>query len=155
MSVFTEEWLACLREQYKYVILNNDQVTLASLLPVLHRVGFTEDELAQLRVEATMHVDDVPADFVPDMDVLAPKDQPAPVDEAFQPHPLECQCPSCVAMNLVPHDEEGQPIPADQLDPENPEHQQYIQKQAVRLAEEKLAQQNENEDDLPQQTSMF
>jgi len=152
MTVFNDEWRACLREQYKYVILNNDQVTLRSLLPVLDRVGFTDDELAQLRVEATMHIDNVPADFVPDMDILTPTEQPAPVDEVFQPHPLECQCPSCVDLNLVPHDDEGQPIPAEQFDPENPQHQQYIQKQEVRLSEEKLPQDDE---DAPQQTSLF
>jgi hypothetical protein len=151
MSVFSDEWRACLREQYKYVILNNDQVTLRSLLPILERVGFTEGELAQLRVEATMHVDAVPADFVPDLDILKPAEPSVPVDQAFQPHPLECQCPSCVDKNLVPHDADGQPIPADQLDPENPAHQSYLQKEVTLQIEEEALE----DDDNPQQLSMF
>ena len=75
-SVFFEEWLRSLREQYKHVVRQNDKVTLPTLSAVMGRVGFSEDELAQLRVEATIHVDDVDADFVPDLDALkgsAPK----------------------------------------------------------------------------------
>lgn len=69
-SVFFEEWLRSLREQYKHVVRNDDRVTLPTLSAVMQRVGFSEDELAQLRVEATMHVDDVGADFVPDLEIL-------------------------------------------------------------------------------------
>ena len=41
----------------------------------MQKLGFGEEELAQLRVEATMHVDDdIPADFRPDYaDPLEPK----------------------------------------------------------------------------------
>lgn len=69
-SVFFEEWLRSLREQYKHVVRNDDRVTLPTLSAVMQNVGFSEDELAQLRVEATMHVDDVGADFVPDLEIL-------------------------------------------------------------------------------------
>ena len=47
-SVFFGEWIRSLREQYKYVVRSRDQVTLPSLTAVLHQVGFTDDELAQL-----------------------------------------------------------------------------------------------------------
>ena len=115
MFVFSDEWRACLREQYKYVFRTNDRVTKESLTSVMVDVGFTEDELAQLRVEATMHVDDLPDDFVPALDILnhgetLPQDSAPIPSETFQPHPLECQCPACMEMNLTPHDEEGQPI---------------------------------------------
>ena len=135
MSVFSDAWRQCLREQYKTVIRENDRITRKSLDTVMSQVGFTEDELKQLIVEATMHVDDVEAEFVPELDILQADTSPqvAPDDgKTFQPHPLECQCADCMALPLAPHDDEGQPIPADEVDPERPD-----------------------EDDSPQQMSMF
>ncbi len=119
MSVFSDEWRACLREQYKHVIRTNDMVTRVSLTDVMVQVGFGEDELARLRLEATLRVEDVPEDFVPDLGILR-QEEVTPADEMreFQPHPLECQCPACVEMNLVLHDEEGQPVNMDEMDPE-------------------------------------
>ncbi len=69
-NVFAEDWLDCLRSHYMHVIRTNDRVTLPSLTIVMGQAGFNESELAELRVRATMHVDDIGADFVPDMDVL-------------------------------------------------------------------------------------
>lgn len=112
MSVFSDEWRICLREQYKYVIRNNDTVTLPSLTNVMHQVGFTDDELAQLRMEITMRTEDVPEDFVLDLNILRTE------SKEFQPHPLECQCPSCMTQSLTPHDDEGQPIALEDLDVE-------------------------------------
>lgn len=105
-SVFFDEWLRSLREQYKHVVRNNDRVTLPTLTAVMQNVGFGEEELAQLRVEATMHVDDVPSDFRPDLNIL--ESSPAP-------HPAECQCPDCMPIDEAAHDADGQPIA---LDPE-------------------------------------
>lgn len=116
MSVFSEHWRACLREHYKSVIRANDSITLRSLVGVMHDAGFREDELRQLQVEATMHIDAVPDDFVPDLTILQP-DTSAPADTndggEFRPHPLECQCPACVEIHLKPHDADGQPIAVD------------------------------------------
>ena len=105
-SVFFEEWIRSLREQYKHVVRGNDRVTLPTLTAVLQNVGFSEDELAQLRVEATMHVDDVPADFAPDMNVLKGS-------ATVQAHPAECACPQCVAIDESQFDAEGQPLAPD------------------------------------------
>ena len=69
-SVFHEEWLRSLREQYKHIVRNDDRVTLPSLTAVMQRLGFRDDELAQLRIEATMHMDDVGEDFSADMNIL-------------------------------------------------------------------------------------
>lgn len=113
-SIFFDEWIKSLREQYKYVIRNNDQVTLPSLTNVMHNVGFSDDELAQLRVEATMHVDDVGADYVPDMQVLEKA-------KAGQPHPAECTCPQCIPIDESQFDDEGQPLVND--DPEKDTHE--------------------------------
>lgn len=72
MNIFADEWRDCLREQYLYVVRENDQTTLVSLTQVMLNVGFTETELREFQVMATMHVDDVAEDFVPDMDILEP-----------------------------------------------------------------------------------
>ncbi len=108
-SVFFEEWISSLREQYKYVVRNRDKVTLPSLTAVLHQVGFTDDELAQLRIEATMHLDDVGADYVADMTILDSA-------KAVQAHPAECSCPQCIPIDDSQHDDDGQPLVND--DPE-------------------------------------
>jgi hypothetical protein len=65
-SIFTEEWRECLRAHYMDVIRRNDQITLKSLVRVMHDTGFNDDELAELRVRATMRADAMPDDFVPD-----------------------------------------------------------------------------------------
>ena len=115
MSVFDDEWRDCLREQYKHTIRENHKKNIDSLRVVMNQVGFREDELRELEMRATMHIDDVPADFIPNLDILdAPA--PTPVDAVagteipFVPHPLECQCPACINIVLTPHDDEGQPI---------------------------------------------
>lgn len=115
MSVFDTEWRDCLREQYKHTIRQNNKKNIDSLRVVMNQVGFREDELRQLEMIATMHIDDVTDDFVPNLDILdvpTPPVQTAPVgtEIPFVPHPLECQCPTCVSVVMTPHDDEGQPI---------------------------------------------
>lgn len=109
-SVFFEEWLRSLREQYKHVMRENDRVTLPTLTAVMHEVGFSEDELARLRVEATMHIDSVGAEHAPDMNILQPT----------QPHPAECLCPDCMPVDESKFDADGQAIPQD---PDQDEHE--------------------------------
>ena len=136
MSVFSEEWRKCLREHYKTVIREGDHVTLDSLRLVMAEVGFGEDELRQLQVEATMRADEVADDFTPDLDILKPQ-AAASAEPEFQPHPLECQCPACMEQSLTPHDDEGQPIAPEDLDPE------------------RIAAEQDEDDDGPRQLSMF
>lgn len=69
-SVFSDEWRRCLREHYKYVKRNQDTATEETLTPILEKVGFREDELRRLTIEATMRADDMPDDFVPDMEQI-------------------------------------------------------------------------------------
>lgn len=77
-SIFADEWRDCLREHYMYVIRERDDITRPTLTKVMFEAGFSEDELAELRVRATMRADDMPDDFVPDLDVLEAKIQPVP-----------------------------------------------------------------------------
>ncbi|MBK8023347.1 MAG: hypothetical protein IPK19_18425 [Chloroflexi bacterium] len=70
-SPFADDWRECLRAHYQYVVRANDRRTLETLTRVLNQVGFEEDELSELYVRATMHVDDAAEDFTPDMTVVA------------------------------------------------------------------------------------
>ncbi len=106
-SVFFDEWLSSLRAQYQHVVRVDDKVTLPSLTAVLQQVGFGEDELRQLRLEATLHVDDVAGDFVPDLAILA-EDKPTTAA-----HPAECLCPDCAPLDESQFDAAGQPLPPD------------------------------------------
>ena len=105
-SVFFEEWLNSLREQYKHVVRNVDRVTLPTLTAVMQNVGFTEDELLQLRLEATIHIDDVSDDFVADLDILR-------TTTAAPPHPNECLCPECAPIDESAFDADGKPLTPD------------------------------------------
>lgn len=106
-SIFNEEWRRCLREHYKYVVRQGDTLTEKSLQRVLYSpsAGFTEDELKQLYLEATLRTEDLPDGFVPD------------IERTFTVHPAECQCTVCQAEAFditAGHNAEGQPLsPAD------------------------------------------
>ena len=69
-SPFASEWRDCLMAHYQNVLHNQDTLTEGTLLGVLQEVGFSEQELAQFKVLATMRADDMGPDFVPDMDAL-------------------------------------------------------------------------------------
>lgn len=125
-NVFGNEWRDCLREHYKHVVQNDpnprnlESVRKAFLRPNGERPPiFGEDELQHLYIEATMRADEMPDDFVPllllDEIDLQPVEADALEMPDFQPHPLECQCPACIEIDLKPHDEEGQPLSADAL----------------------------------------
>ena len=75
-NIFEAEWRECLEAHYMHVIRNRDKVTEPSLTVVMHQAGFNDSELAELRVRATMHMDDVDADFVPDLEVLVQTEEP-------------------------------------------------------------------------------
>lgn len=110
-SVFADEWRRCLGEHYKYVMRKQDKATEETLMPILNRVGFTEDELRGLYLEATMRSDDVAEDFLPDAEKALPADDVAQADATFKVHPAECNCPSCMDVVLEEgHDDDGQPI---------------------------------------------
>jgi hypothetical protein len=68
---FADDWRDSLRAHYMHAVRADDQVTLKSLNGLMHEVGFSDDELRELYVRATMHVDETAPDFVPDMKVLS------------------------------------------------------------------------------------
>lgn len=146
-SVFAEEWRRCLRAHYVHVIRSDDQVTQKSLVRVLARLGFTEDEIRALYREATMRAEDLPDDFMPDMEQAAPVQvQP---EQTFTPHPAECTCPACMDSPEAEHghDAEGQPLDADAL------AEQEEAEGSGRIFPAAAA--DQNDEDGPRQMSMF
>lgn len=120
-SVFSDEWRRCLREHYKYVVRQQDRDTEQTLTPILNRFGFRDEELRQLTIEATMHVDDMPSDYVPDLQPFSATnvDRNEALPKGQQPsfivHADECTCPSCMDSVLEEgHDDDGQPITSEQ-----------------------------------------
>lgn len=139
-SIFKDEWRECLRAHYMDVIRRDDQRTLKSLLRVMHDTGFSDDELAELRVRATMRVEDVPADFVPDMHILQVNADAAPsLDSAAQPDDE----PTYVEDQMVDS------LQDELLEPSEPTAEEF---------QDDVAQENEGEKedpDAPQQLSLF
>lgn len=145
-SIFGGEWRRCLKEHYKYVIQSDDKATLDTLLPIMDRAGFREAELRQLYLEATMHSDDLPDDFVPDFDLVTEGniEQGASPEPTFKTHPAECSCPSCMDLVLEDgHDEEGQPID------EEPEEEEQATGAVFGVAKP------DEKEDVPRQKSLF
>ncbi len=68
-SIFDEDWRESLRAHYIDVVRRNDQATEATLVGVLHDVGFRDDELRELKLRATMRAEDLHDDFVPQLDL--------------------------------------------------------------------------------------
>jgi hypothetical protein len=114
VSVFADDWRACLREHYMHVVRTDDRVTLPSLTLVMHEVGFSDDDLAELRVLATMRADDMPADYVPP-EVAAPRvfAAVAPPDE------IEAEADA-------PPVEESEPEPEPEPDADDPDAPQQL-----------------------------
>jgi hypothetical protein len=112
-SIFKDEWRECLRAHYMDVIRRDDQRTLKSLVRVMHDTGFGDDELAELRVRATMRMEDVPDDFVPDMHVFqvnadiaaSPDIAPQPDDEPLEPSYTDDEIVDVVHDELLEHSE--------------------------------------------------
>lgn len=134
---FAEEWRRCLREHYKYIIHTQDSVTEKSLVIVMQQVGFSESELAEMRVEATMRADTMPDDFVPDMQVLervrAEAGEQAVAESAELLHP-------------VPDIPESDVVIDDEAD------EQVEEEEAI---EDTIVEDDEDDDETPNQLQMF
>lgn len=72
-SIFAADWRDCLIAHYAYVVRADDKRTERSLRGVMHNAGFSDDDLKQIIIEATAHIDDVGTDFVPNLSLLEPE----------------------------------------------------------------------------------
>ena len=149
-NIFADEWLECLEAHYIHVIRIKDKVTEPSLSIVMHSAGFSDARLAELRVRATMHVDDVGSDFVPDLDVLEAYDYQHTTPEAVEAHvynipidvvPVSTEVAPSLEVELVSRNDD---VPQAEVEPETFEDQVPIEPEP------------EQEDpDAPQQLSLF
>ncbi|MCU0498286.1 MAG: hypothetical protein MUF87_13115 [Anaerolineae bacterium] len=123
-NIFADEWRICLEEHYKHVVQHDPNPNnLLSLKKALLQPNgerppiFTESELADLHLRVTLRADQMPDDYVPEV-LLAAPEIPTTITETHDPvgaHPLECQCPSCIQINRIPHDHDGQRLDEDQI----------------------------------------
>jgi len=140
-SIFVEEWRRCLRAHYMDVVRRDDQVTLKSLVRVMHDTGFSDEELAELRVRATMRADEMPADFVPDTRIFQ-VNADLPASEEGIPTPETFFEPAYVEDAAQDERREQIDIITDVAQDDVPEQIEQIEP--------------ENEDpDAPQQLSLF
>jgi hypothetical protein len=120
-NIFADEWRECLEAHYMHVVRTDDRVTLPSLTVVMHQAGFSESELAELRVRATMHVDKADADFVPDLEILKASGQEAQAESAAseQDAPVFAvpDMPEDAAAEFVPPEDEAEAEPEDVIEP--------------------------------------
>lgn len=107
-SPFSSQWRDCLAAHYIYMARNDTPETLSVLSDLMQSVGFRDSDLGGLYVKATMRMEDLPDGFVPNVPggAFSATSMSPPV----YAHPKECQCPGCVAVEVVPHDAEGQPL---------------------------------------------
>ena len=161
-NIFADEWMECLEAHYMHVVRINDKVTEPSLSIVMRSAGFSDSQLSELRVRATMHVDDVSPDFVPDLDVLEAHDhEPAeaavvephvyniPIEVVPEPVSVEAAASVEIITEVIPSVEaelmsEPEDLPEAELEAETLEDDAPVEPEA------------ETEDpDEPQQLSLF
>jgi hypothetical protein len=82
-SIFFDEWQACLRAHYQYVICAHDPVTEPTLRRVLLQTGIREDEIIALQTEALSGDEDCFGDEIP----LISKPEVFEVLEVIPPEP--------------------------------------------------------------------
>jgi hypothetical protein len=67
---FETEWRDCLRAHYLHVVKSGDVPTEHTLVSVMQQAGFSDADLVELRIRATIRQDDVDEDFVPDFEAI-------------------------------------------------------------------------------------
>lgn len=119
-SIFQDEWRECMRAHYMDVCHRDDQRTLRSLLRVMVDIGFTDDELAEMRVRATMRADEMPADFVPEMPLFQVGFDGS-ADTESVPQQAEAEPDFAPSEELEEIVDAELPLEGDEKDPDEPE----------------------------------
>lgn len=70
VDIFGNDWRDCLKAHFMYTIKVGDTLTTESLAGLLLSANIPESVLAELRVRATMHVDEVGKNYEPDLGIL-------------------------------------------------------------------------------------
>jgi hypothetical protein len=148
-NVFADDWRECLQAHYMHVIRLKDKVTEPSLTVVMRDAGFNESELAELRVRATAHVDEIGADFVPDLNILNTLAPAAPPSDEPRVFP--------VAVDLAPVEDTFVALTDDDLlvGEDEPEEADVEPEHIDEMVAEALPEDDEPDEDEPQQLSLF
>jgi hypothetical protein len=86
-SPFTDDWHDLQTAQFAHTMRTGNATQRAAAVAVMREAGYSDDQIRGLYINATMHSDDVPPDFEPDMDIIE-------AGREVQ-HPADCQCARC------------------------------------------------------------
>jgi hypothetical protein len=148
-NIFADDWRDCLRAHYNHVVRTEDHVTEPSLHKVMNAAGFSESELAEMRVRATMRADEMPDGFEPNLDILAE----APADAS-------AEAPFMIAVPAMPA-AEAEPAAileeaaADEAEPLGIEEEAVIDESEPAPDDEGTFYEANDDEDAPQQLSLF
>ena len=147
-NIFADEWHQCLEAHYMHVVRNNDRVTQPSLTLVMHQAGFSDSELAELRVRATMHIDEVSEDFVPDLQALNPVSESVPV---AAPTDVPSTSEEVVVIAVPENSEAAVEAAPDDMPAEDELDERELDEEPL----DEIPEQPEDDPDAPQQLSLF
>lgn len=86
-NIFADDWREQQETQFQYIARVGTPEQRISMRIIMHDLGYTDEQLDLLYLHATMHQDELPLDFVPDVNLI---DRLRNVR-----HPNECVCPAC------------------------------------------------------------
>ncbi|MGQ9909952.1 MAG: hypothetical protein ACUVS2_14065 [Candidatus Flexifilum sp.] len=113
-SPFREYWRDALRAHYLHVVRTGDRRTESTLRGLLRdQLGFSEAELQALYIQATMHVDQVGADFVPDEAFIRALEAEAHALIQTEPPPVTPETIAAIAEQMDARRAEPDHEPAD------------------------------------------
>ncbi|MDX2138114.1 MAG: hypothetical protein SF123_08460 [Chloroflexota bacterium] len=114
---FEAEWRDCLRAHYLHVVRSGDTPTEQTLVHVMQQAGFSDADLVELRIRATIRTEDMEDGFVPDFAVL--EEQIAQQKEVILQQPVESVVSKPTAVTSVDLSSEDTIVEAE-AEPEVP-----------------------------------
>lgn len=95
-SPFADDWHAAQEQHFQHILRTGDAGARRDAIALMQQAGYDEAAIQALYIRATMHMDDIPPDFVPDMEVIEKLREVQ--------HPQDCTCPGC-----TPRPKKGSP----------------------------------------------
>lgn len=86
-SPFSTDWHAAQAAHFMHTCRTGNAQARAAAREAMSQAGYSDDEIAKLYIAATMHQDDLPDDFTPDVAVIERLREVQ--------HPNDCTCPHC------------------------------------------------------------
>lgn len=86
-SPFADDWHDAQEAHFTHISRVGDAEAREKARAALTQAGYSDAQISELYVEATMHQDDLADDFLPDMSMIERLREVQ--------HPNDCLCPSC------------------------------------------------------------